>query len=518
MSSTTERTADRGQILVLFAGAAIVLFLVAALAFDVGVMLLERRDQQDAADAASLAGARYVLVAAHGATDCATMTGPAPLEDSPTAAAWAACNVARANQSGDDETVTVRIPPIHGDRRYRTDGFIEVQIESNRPSVFGGIIGRAAWPVGVMAVAANQQGILYSFGMLALNETKCKAIAISGTGTVVSAANVQSNSTGTEPGCDNIGLARTGGGVLNVTADDAVCRSGGVIQDQGVGSMTCTKDEYSFALPDPLRNLLAPGMPGLAAPMQEVLADGSVVDPDPSTIPDGCPGAAGGKAPSEANPQTCVLGQGAAQADRTWILSDGLYPGGINAKGGVTLYLLPGIYWIGGGGFQGSGDASIISVESPRREPIDLNPAVCPSRGRRYAALHGRGRRPDLQLEAAQQAAGPITLGGGGATLQLQPYHYPFGDTTIDLVIFEDRTVNIPGDDVTLNGSGAEASAVRGIVYVPIWPGEGQRIDSVFTIDQVIADTFKINGSGGTIKVLRETGVDAEISAVGLVE
>ena len=37
-------------------------------------------------------------------------------------------------------------------------------------------------------------------------------------------------------------------------------------------------------------------------------------------------------------------------------------------------------------------------------------------------------------------------------------------------------------------------------------------------MDQVIANTFLINGSGGTVNVLRETGVDAEISAVGLVE
>ena len=34
-------------------------------------------------------------------------------------------------------------------------------------------------------------------------------------------------------------------------------------------------------------------------------------------------------------------------------------------------------------------------------------------------------------------------------------------------------------------------------------------------MDQVIADTFYINGSGGTVNVLRETGVDAEISGAG---
>ena len=42
--------------------------------------------------------------------------------------------------------------------------------------------------------------------------------------------------------------------------------------------------------------------------------------------------------------------------------------------------------------------------------------------------------------------------------------------------------------------------------------------NSAFTMDQVIAYTFMINGCGGTVNVLRETGVDAMISAVGLVE
>jgi hypothetical protein len=438
------------------------------------------------------------------------MTGPAPHEDSPTAAAWAACSIARANQSGDDETVTVHIPPIHGDRRYRTDGFIEVQIESNRPSVFGGIIGRAAWPVGVMAVAANQQGISYSFGLLALNETKCKAIAIEGTGTVVSAANVQSNSDGSECG-SGIGLSRTGVGVLNVTAPDAVCRSSGSIQDPPTqGSMTCTKDQFSFALPDPLRNLAAPGKPDLAAPLKEVVA-GVVVDA-PLDIPDFCPGAAAPKAPSEATPRPCTLGQGGSQAGRLWILSPGLYPGGLNLKGGVTAYLLPGIYWIGGGGFATSNDASVISVESE----TDRAPAVCTEGA--TPPCTGGGGILIYNSQLPSSPAGPITLGGGGAVLNLQPYLYPSGDSAIDLVIFEDRTVDILGDDVTLNGSSAQAASVRGIVYVPSGAVKVNGSNSLFTMDQVIADTFKINGSGGTIKILRETGVDAEISAVGLVE
>ena len=236
-----------------------------------------------------------------------------------------------------------------------------------------------------MAVAANQPGVTYSFGMLALDPTTCKAIHISGSGTVNSAASVQSNSTG--EGCgdgSNIGFSRTGAGMLNVTAPDAVCRSVG--DDPGPGHrrpMTCTPAAFSFALPDPLLDLEAPVKPALAAAMKEVVA-GAVVTVSPANIPDYCPGNPARRPPSELHRSMCTLGQGGcAQANRKWILSPGLYPGGLELKGGITAYLLPGIYWIGGGGFQTSNDARVISVEQRNRP----RKAVCTDRApRRHAS------------------------------------------------------------------------------------------------------------------------------------
>ncbi|MGK2850727.1 MAG: pilus assembly protein TadG-related protein, partial [Candidatus Limnocylindrales bacterium] len=211
------------------------MFLVAALAFDVGMTLLERRDQQNAADAAALDGARYVTGSANYSGTCAGGSG--------NAAVAAACAIALANDFDDaaaDENVFVNIPATDGPYRG-FPGFVEVRIESSRSAIFAGVIGRTSWSVGARAVAANQQGVTYSFGMLALSPDACKAIHISGTGTVNAASNVQSNSTGDACGDgSNIGLSRTGGGILNVTAPDAVCRSAGEIQDQGSGTMTCT--------------------------------------------------------------------------------------------------------------------------------------------------------------------------------------------------------------------------------------------------------------------------------------
>lgn len=509
MSSTTERVPERGQILVLFAGGLVVLLVIAALAFDVGMTLLERRDQQNAADAAALAGARYLKQDAslNYSGTCAGGVG--------NAAVTAACDIALANDFDNgaaDENVYVDIPPTTGEYRG-LPGFVQVRIEATRAAIFAGVIGRTSWQVGARAVAANQPGVTYGFGMLALSPDACKAIHISGTGTVNANSNVQSNSTGV--GCgdgSDIGLSRTGGGVLNVTAPDAVCRSAGDIQDQGSGTMTCTPAEYSFALPDPLRDLPAPAKPALAPGMKEVVG-GSVVVPLANKMPDYCPGASGSKAPSEATPRLCRIGQGgASERGRQWILSPGLYPGGLEFTNQVTAYLLPGIYWIGGGGLKTAGDASVISVNSES----DRARAVC-TLGATPPCVGGGGVLI-YSSKLPNAVAGSIDIGGGGAALSLQPYDYPFGTTTIDLVIFQDRTVNLAGDDVTLNGSSAEAAEVRGIVYVPAGDVKVNGSSSVFSMDQIIASTFKINGSGGTVNVLREMGVDAEISAVGLVE
>jgi hypothetical protein len=499
LSSTTDPAGQRGQILVLFAGALVTLLIVAALAFDVGMMLLERRDQQNAADAAALAGARYVLGSSNYSGSCAGASG--------NAAVAAACDLAQANGYSDadaHEEVSVHIPPLHG-VYAGFDGFLEVTINASRPSIFGGVIGRAVWPVGAYAVAGDQDGVTYSFGMLALDPTACKALQVAGTGVVNSASNIQSNSNGSGCGTgDPYGFSRSGGGTLNLDVT-AVCRSVSLIQDVGSGFMTCSQQPNSFALPDPLRKLPAPAKPPLATAMKEVVA--GVVVNAPATMPKDCPGATGGNAPSETSPVTCVLGQGGTQANRSWILYPGLYPGGLDLKGGVTAFLMPGIYWIGGGGFQAAGDVSVISVESE----TNRSAAVCTT----GSFCTGGGGVLIYNSKLGNKAAGPIGLGGSGATLSLMPFDYSFGDSTIDLVIFQDRTVPLT---VTLNGSSSQATQVRGIVYVPLGEVKVNGSDSAFTMDQVIADTFYISGSGGTVNVLRETGVDAEISGVGLVE
>ena len=478
--------------LVLFAGGLLILLLVAALAFDVGMVLVERRDQQNAADAAALAGARYVL------TDTTTATA-------------AARRLALENGFDDadaSEAVNVFIPAIHG-RYAGLPGFIEVQIESTRPSIFGGLIGKATWPVGAFAVATNDQNLTFPFSMIALDPTECKAIQVSGGGVVEAYANIQANSSGAD--CttgDPVGFSRTGGATINVIAPDATCRVVGEFQDQGSGPpVTCTVAENSFALPDPLRNLPAPAKPPLAPAMTPVgHTKGS---------PDQCPGATGPKAPRESQTQSCdVGGNGTSYRDLAWILHPGLYPAGIKVSNGATAYLMPGIYWIGGGGLDVGGGGSIITI-GVDTDATPLPSASACATATTSADLCGGVLIYNSKLSAAP--GGPVSLNSNAATMKLASFLVPTTDPLAiynDIVFFQDRTVTAP---TTLNGS-ASTTVIEGIIYAPGGDVTLNGNGGTLIVDQVIANTFKINGNAGTIKVMRGKGVDAVITAAGLVD
>jgi hypothetical protein len=490
LSSTTSPRADRGQVLVLFAGALVTLLTIAALVFDVGMMLVERRDQQNAADAAALAGARYVLADEPGAR-------------------VAARRIAAENGFDDadpNEVVNIFIPPIHG-IYAGLPGFIEVQIEGTRPSIFGGIVGRSSWPIGTFAVATNDQDLTFPFSMLALNPTACKAIAVSGGGVVEAFANIQSNSNGADCAPDDpVGFSRTGGATIDVNAPDATCRVVGEFKDNGSGPpITCTVAQKSFALPDPLRNLDPPTMPGLAAPMVPV--------GHTDTIPRHCPGSTT-HPPNPASPALCKIPTSGGSANHAWILYPGLYPGGIEVTQDRTLYLMPGIYWIGGGGLDVGGGGSIVTIGSAGDALANVASAPCASAAT-PSTLCGGVLIYNSKLPGSP--GGPVILNSSAATMKIASLDLPSTDPDAiynDMVIFQDRTI---ASALTLNGS-SSTTVVEGIIYVPAGQIKLNGNAGTLVVDQVIADTFDINGNGGTIRVLREKGLDAIITAAGLVE
>ena len=183
MSSTTDaplsasRAGARGQILVIFAVAFIVVLAIAALVFDVGQNLLDRRTEQNVSDAAALAGARYVHTATsvyHGG--CAAAPAGMP-------AVNAACQLASDSGYVDGQggrTVRVDVPPIAPSTFSGLPGYVEVQIGNTRPSFFQGILGVVTQKTAAAGVATNQSDIALPYSLLALDPHGCGTNKING--------------------------------------------------------------------------------------------------------------------------------------------------------------------------------------------------------------------------------------------------------------------------------------------------------------------------------------------------
>jgi hypothetical protein len=485
LSSTTDH--DRGQALVVFVLSLTTVLLAAALAFDAGDMLVERRTEQNAADAAAMAGARYIL-------------------DSETQATTAARNLATKNGFTDglaSQWVEVNIPPTEG----QWAGFrnaIEVRIGNTRPSLFGGIMGVAGWPVSARAVAAQFDGVGGPWAFLALHETQCEAVKVTGNGNITAYGSIQVNSD-----CPESALKRQGPGSIVVQTEGAACNVHGGIQDGGgSGELECEQVTGAPIIPDPLEGLPAPAMPGL--PTDAWQFAGPSMD-----VPSNCPGSS--DAASLESPGTCQFPS--SYAGTEWVLYPGLYPGGIKLQGG-TFYLEPGIYWLGGGGLEITGNGTFTYSVDPSTYTVT-------------APLPGQmdGGADDIELpggimffntEIENAVVGPVRLNGADANIYLAPLDAPSGtDDALynGLVLYQDRDYPIGGDDITINGSESGGMAVRGTIYAPTGDVKVNGNDGQLTLDQVIASTFVVNGSPGSqILALNSEDYSLLFYGAGLVE
>lgn len=500
MLSTTERRAEAGQIIVLFAGALLVILLIAALVFDVGQNLVDRRAEQNTADAAALAGARYLPGATyvyHG--PCATAPGGMP-------AVAAACALAAENgyQDGvNSRSVRIDIPPVAPSTFAGFSEHIQVSVGTQRPSFFQGVMGVTVQRTGAMGVATNASDIALPYSLLSLDPAGCGTNKITGsTGSMVATdgtVHVDSN-------CSSGAILLSGNGVLTAPQCDVV----GTIQTSGGATNNCTTSPSGVLVSgDPLRNLPPPPQPGAPAAVQPI-------DTTPGPIPAACPG---GSSPStDIVPVTCQFSQGGSggTVGKTYRLFPGNYPGGINTKN-ATLLLSPGIYWIGGGGLQIQSDGRVIS--KALGDDIVATP-VNPSGG----VLIYNTADPNPAVVSACGSAGtgpgcyaPITLNGNaGAALALRPIQS--GDYT-NMVMFVDRARAVGGaDDIDLNGA-SSILILSGTIYAPTGTVKLNGSDSVSNVDaQLICWSFQINGSGASFTLNYNPNDVFHVRGTGLVQ
>ncbi len=142
---STDRTRERGQVLVLFALSALAMILMVGLVLDGGSTYGQRRSQQNAADLAALAGANaWLLDGGDAASKAAAATATAQL-------------VASQNgfqDAANDVVVTVDPQP------YGTAGgqSVKVDVTGKHYNAFAGMVGMKTWDVSVTATAVTGLG------------------------------------------------------------------------------------------------------------------------------------------------------------------------------------------------------------------------------------------------------------------------------------------------------------------------------------------------------------------------
>ena len=462
---------------------------VAAIVFDVGQNLLDRRAEQNASDAAALAGARYVIGAAY------TFHGGCSVPHGGLDAIEAACDVAAEHGYVDGvggRTVRVDLPPVFPSTKAGLPEHIEVTIGATRGSFFARVLGQAVQPTGAMGVATNGSDIALPASLLALNPSDCGANKITGSpGTMVTTngtVHIDSTCT-TPPGA----LQLSGNGVLNSPECDVV----GTIEVSNNATNNCTTAPAGVLVSgDPLQGMPPPPQPGAPLAVQPL---------DGGPIPTDCPG--GSSPATDADPGTCAFSMG-AMAGKTYRIFPGNYPGGISTSKAI-LYMDPGIYWIGGGGVQVQSDGKLIS-KAPGDDTGDTA-----SGG--VLIYNGVDPVPAAGCSGAG-CYGPITLNGGGGsepTLALKPIQTGFYK---NMVIFVDRAAAAGGGiDIDLNGENS-ALAISGTIYAPTASVKLNGSSTDVVSAQVICYDFQVNGSGSAFTIDYDPDNLFHLKGVGLVE
>ena len=493
MSSTTDPRPSRlfgfarglrrrrsdGQVLVIFAFGMVGILAVAALVFDVGQNLFERRKQQDASDAAALAGARWLPT-----TGCKARSSVANCPE-----AYAAAMDLALTHGYVSSQVAINIPPTSGPFAG-LPGHLQVAISSNRGSYFAGVVGISSFRIGASAVAANLANYPFPFSLLSLNSSACKAGHAHGNGTLTINGDVMVNSPCLNPGA----LVGDGtGATINVSGN---CAAVGSIQGNG-STLNCgTSQESAPSVSDPLAGLSGPTIGSAAVPNPP--ADVVVTGPDTSSnkIPNGCPGS---NSPSTAaSPSGCSI---SFNRDKVVWIYPGVYYGGLQIKqssSALTVYMAPGIYYMAGGGFEIAGQPTVRSVEAATGSVP-------------YPTTYGGGIL--VYNTNAPNGSGIKAIDFQNTTdVQLQGYT---GATYTGMLLWQDR--NSSGQPA-IGIQGSSTMTLSGTIYAPkaLFSFTGNGGSEVLDA-QVICDEFDIGGNGDlTITYDPEDAI--KISGVGLVQ
>lgn len=481
-----RRDSGRGQVLVIFAFGIVGILAVAALVFDVGQNLFERRKQQDAADASALAGARWLTTAT-----CKVRPSTTTCPEAVSAA------MALATTHGYVATqVTVDIPPSSGDFRG-FPGYLQVSINSNRGSYFAGVVGITSFRIGATAVAENNLNYPFPYSMLSLNPSSCKAGWAHGNGILAVQGDLMVDST-----CNGPQGALVVNGTGATMVGSGTCATAGSI-NAGTGTMACgTVQTPAPIVADPLLGLASPTIGSAAVPNPPGSMWVTGATASSNKPPNFCPGAT--SISTKASPKGCTVNF--SSEDKTVWLYPGVYYGGLSisqTSKALTVYMFPGIYYMAGGGFAITGQPTVRTV--------DAGTVLTP-----YPTTLGGG---------ALVYNTDCTGCGAGGNSSINPFNFNntvsvqlkgyTGATYAGMLLWQDRNAS---SQPNMAIQGSSTMSLSGTIYLPkadfIFTGNG---GSEVLNAQVICDEFEMGGNGN-VSITYDPLNAIKLSGTGLVQ
>jgi hypothetical protein len=504
---------ERGQILILVAASMIVLMGVLALAVDLGFSWMLRRQEQNAADPAAIAAARWLR---DPVTGDATMNLPAMQDD--------ACFYAQQNGffEGDvgcanalaNKDLQVLSPPTSGDY-VGMPGHVQVIIRSSHPTYFGRIFGQTEAQVTTAAVAANTTENSYSSSLHALDPHGCEAGKVQGNGGPSTGAKVT-----IEPRIDpDTGLPFVGGFVqVNSDCDGPVTPAGLAACGGGTGALKvaggasldapqvytygdCARDGGAIITTDDPMNRVNQG----TVPVGDPLAD-LEGPPLNATMTGALCGVGGGQTNVDSS-----SGCGAGGADWGWVpcaddasvrcvtLSPGVYYGGWKlTTDKYRLLMEPGVYIFAGGGITQNG--SVIQAVSGDGDPATAQVLLFNTDNPKYAdECHANyDAQPQGYCQSGMNFTSGIrfqAFGIGDFACGIDPTVCPYKG----MLLWHDWRGSCPLLQCELSlGSGTQALSIGGTVYAAnqlvTLNGSGTVSGDIASI-QIISYRWKITGN-----------------------
>ncbi len=499
-----RRHNERGQILVMVAAGMVVLIAIAAIVVDLGMSWMLRRQEQNAADPAAIAAARFIKPYEEALTQ---IDRDAALVGMDQEACFYAqengffvqdANCAAALASGDLEVNYPPSGPLSAPFSGRP-GFVQVVIHATHPSFFGQFLGQPFAQVNTTAIAAHTTGNSNSSTLVAL-QAECQG---GSAGSIVGGAYVRIFPAAgvTQPGgyihinspcgnstddiCDNgVGQAALKiSGTLEAPYAyiDGSCTISGssgpglICPGGGAGCL----DEDHPPLFDPLATMPRPELDEFPA---GVCPDGVVSTPTSTGCnlkkSSYCP-----PDPLDASIDICTL-------------NPGVYYGGFSVGSKVRLQLNPGMYILAGGGIGLSGgDASIEAVAGSIGEAritiFSTDGPGCPT-----IAQQCQGA---VTITAQQTFIAKATNTASCQALASIMWTCPWRG----LLLWQDGEVMFPGKGITMGGG--SNVIISGTIYAPLSDVsinggngttgcDGSATSSCLAI-QIISYTWKVDGN-----------------------